>query len=54
MNGIDSTTSSGGTHPATAGPSVRHHEGDGTPDLARRFASGEAMGTIGPIGPETI
>jgi hypothetical protein len=23
----------------------------GTPDLARRFASGQAMGTIGPFGP---
>jgi hypothetical protein len=25
------------------------NETDGTPDLARRFASGQAMGTIGPV-----
>ena len=53
MNGIYSTTASGGTHPRTSGPSVRHHKSDGTPDLARRFAVGQAMGTIGSVGPET-
>jgi hypothetical protein len=34
--------------------SVIIYEFGGTPDLARRFASGQAMGTNGPFGPETI
>ena len=54
INGMHSTTESGGTNTRTTGPSVRHHKYDGTPDLARRFAVGQAMGTIGPFGPETI
>ncbi len=54
MNGMHSTTASGGTNARTAGPSVRHHKYDGTPDLARRIAVGQAMGMIGPFGPETI
>ena len=52
-NGIHSTTASGVTEPRTAGPTVRNFELGGTPDLARRFAVGQAMGTIGSVGPET-
>jgi hypothetical protein len=54
MNGMHFTTASGGNNARTVGPSVRHHDDDGTPDLARRFAVDQAMGTIGPVGPETI